>query len=715
MTYQYRFAPTYTDSVRAYATNKDVKAALADTLTFLADDPLHHPQLKTHRVKRAQGETFTSYVDNEGRRLVWRLIGNTIVLLLVGEHDPVYRRAENLRLEIDDSTETLRVYDADPSNGAARPYQEIRAVEGTLFLAWTDAELGGFGLAPEEVRAIRGTDSDEELLALDGRMKAGSFEIAMNLFLYGHPEGESAAARRRAERELADQSLDEGAVDAAEERRLARQLRSSSSRAEFAPVEPAVLAEVLSKPIEDWMVFLHPDQAKLAERSYSGPARVRGAAGTGKTVVGLHRAVHLAHTYPGRLLFTTYVRTLPGVLKHLFGRLAPDLVDRVDFVGLHSWAASYLNRAGQQFNVEPQKIEAAFNAAWTEVADEGSADEFELPRRYYREEIDWIIKGRDIRSLEAYLLLDRSGRGTPLNARHRTVVWALFDEYQHQLQKRKVLDFNDLLIWARAELRARGLAQPYAAVLVDESQDLTEVGAKLAFEIAGGARPDSLVLLGDGQQSVYPGGYSLGAIGIKVVGRSTLLRVNYRNTAEILETAWRVVEGRPFDDNDRIEASREREVQTLRHGPLPASCGFESADDHDEGLVLAISESIEQLGDRAGDMAVLAATNALVDQYATLVSSLGYPTQKLQDYDGTPTSRVKIGTFQRAKGLEFKKVFLPRLEGDTLGECRRPGEDDETYEERLDLLRRQLFVAMTRARDQLWLGWVGSPAEILNR
>ena len=117
------------------------------------------------------------------------------------------------------------------------------------------------------------------------------------------------------------------------------------------PVEGS-LAEILSQPIEDWMVFLHPDQHKLIDRAYSGPARVRGAAGTGKTVVGLHRAAHLARSYDGPILFTTYIRTLPPVLEQLFVRLAPDVAERVEFRNIHSWAFSYLRSIGRRLRID---------------------------------------------------------------------------------------------------------------------------------------------------------------------------------------------------------------------------------------------------------------------------------------------------------------------------------------------------------------------------
>lgn len=714
--YAYRTTQTYDDSVRRYVTNTQVKAALFDTLQALVEDPFNHPRLSTHRVKRAQGETYVSDVGGrKGKRLIWRRVGQrTIVLLLVGEHDATYRRAENLRLEIDDVEERLRVYDADPSTGERRPYQELRLVEGTLFMAYGDAELLQFGFDEREVSALRRLDSENELLSLEGLMREAAWQLAINLYLYGNPEGEEAAAAAAAEREDAEARLPEPAPDEASERELAKELRRASSRAEFAPVEPEELAEVLTKPIEDWMIFLHPDQARLAERAFSGPARVRGAAGTGKTVVGLHRAKHLARSGGAPILFTTFIRTLPPVLENLFRRLAPSLADQIEFRGLHSWAARLLNKRGVRFTIDPDKVDAAFDAAWeVTLESEPLLSGSGLPRAYFREELDWIIKGRGVRSLDEYLSLARTGRGTPFGEQLRRAVWRLAEEYRLGLARQQVIDFNDLLALALESVRAEPLRPPYRSVIVDESQDLTEIGIQLVFELAGRERPDGLLLLGDGQQSIYPGGYSLKSVGVEVRGRAAVLTTNYRNTKEILETALGVVADRPFDDNDDELSSGRREVSILRRGSAPAQVETATAAEQDVALIEAVRRAVAHPGVDLGDVAVLVTDNRRANHYERVLVENGLPVLSLTNYDGVHSPRVRVGTYKRAKGLEFKHVFLPSLGAGELDELRRDGEDDSTFMERTDLIRRQLFVAMTRARDGLWLSSVGAATGLL--
>mgnify|MGYP005990578671 FL=1 len=168
-----------------------------------------------------------------------------------------------------------------------------------------------------------------------------------------------------------------------------------------------------------------------------------------------------------------------------------------------------------------------------------------------------------------------------------------------------------------------------------------------------------------------------------------------------------------FDDGEDTLEQGKRSVAVIRDGAPPALSGYDAIDDHDEALVLALTAACEQPGVTAGDLAVLFPSNKMVSKYESVIRGLGMATQLLTKYDGHHTEAVKVGTYQRAKGLEFKHVFLPRLEPTSLGEVKRFNEDDDTHAERIELLKRQLFVAMTRARDGVWAGWVGHAPTLL--
>ncbi|WFE41489.1 UvrD-helicase domain-containing protein [Micromonospora sp. WMMD998] len=701
--FDHRFTPIFNDCVQRYQSRPEVLAALSQALTELAVKPFGNPRLQTHAVRKAQPDTFTSYVTNKGHRLIWRRVGNVIVLLLFGEHDAVYRRAERLRLEIDDTQNVLRVIDEDPETGRDVPYAKRRAEEGRLFMAWNDGELSAFGFAPHEIRVLRHLNEDADLISLDRHMRHDAWQMAMNLAMYARPDGEPTSPALEEEPALAGQPT------ISEDDRLSEALRSTRTSPEFVPVPADRLADWLARPIEDWMVYLDPAQQDLVDRSYSGPARIRGGAGTGKTVVALHRARALARL--GRkVLVTTYVRNLPEVYQQIFARFAPVERDAVEFANVHRWALQFLRRQGVPIRVDPREAEKGWRAAYNRVVDANSVlRKGGFSTTYLWEEVDWVIRGRALPDLGAYLALERNGRGTRLSSDLRADVWRLATEYANELAQRGVADFTDVLL--RAHEVAKNAPSEYDAVIVDEAQDLTDAALRLIYALVGD-RPNGLLLVGDGQQSIYPGGFNLASVGIRVRGRSHVLTHNYRNTRQVYEVAQAVVDGHPFDDGgDRPEPGL-RAVEVSRTGAPPVFSANRSHEDHDLALAAAIESAVEE-GTGIGDLAVLVPTRALARHYTDFIDSLGFPAQRLEDYEGSPTTLVKVGTYQRAKGLEFKRAFLPRLDPEGLSERPARGEDADAHAERIALVRRQLFVAMTRARDGLWLGWVGEPSALL--
>ena len=471
---------------------------------------------------------------------------------------------------------------------------------------------------------------------------------------------------------------------------------------DVAELQRAVLEAALAEPIEEWMTFLHPDQAKIVRRSWTGPARIRGAAGTGKTVLGLHRTAYLTATRPGRVLYVSFVRTLPVVLESLYRRMSPQTAGRVEFTGLHKWAFGLLRDRGVDFRLDAASIRRAYNHAWSSTGKGGPLSRLDVPWDYWRDEIHYVIKGRGLLSFEQYADLVRVGRRTRLLPEHRRAMWDLFCAYEQELTKADTVDFNDVLLLARQEVD-RDRPGPYAAVVVDEVQDLNLVGVQLLHALVGDA-PDGLLLIGDGQQSVYPGGFTLAEAGIAVTGRSTILRVNYRNTREILAAATELVAGDKFQDLEEFDELGARDLEVARNGPRPISVKAADKASHDMALAQIIADTINQLGVNYGDLAVLALTTAQVKESVAFLQRAGVPFVDLESYDGQSTDRVKVGTFKRAKGLEFKYVFLPYLAD---GPSTRWIEETESaHRERVERERRELFVGMTRARDGLWLGFV---------
>lgn len=466
-----------------------------------------------------------------------------------------------------------------------------------------------------------------------------------------------------------------------------------------AEIESALVEGVLAQPIEEWMAFLHPTQAHLVRRSFSGPSRIRGAAGTGKTVVGLHRAAYLARAAEGKVLVTTFVRTLPAVLSALLERLAPEVTDRVEFIGVYGFATNLLKDRGIRYNLNPQQIKILFDRVWLERGSTGLLGRIDPSSAYWKEEIDSVIKGRGLTRFDDYAKLARSGRRRKLSVDQRTAVWNFYVEFETARKAAGIHDFPDIISRAEASLRERPL-EGYSAVIIDEAQDLSCMMVRMLHSLVAD-KADGLNLIGDGQQTIYPGGFTLAEANVSIAGRGVVMTTNYRNTKEIVEFAATLVAGDEFVDIEGGSGTADATGEILRSGARPTIQRFTSNRDHDASLVKHI-RSVASGQVALGDIGVLAMHKWHVTDVVKALTSAGIPSVDLENYDGRPTHAVKVGTVHRAKGLEFKQVFVARtsralLDNDvkSIGDARR---------ERHDLDRRALYVAMTRARDGLWVG-----------
>ncbi|MFI0716344.1 UvrD-helicase domain-containing protein [Streptomyces inhibens] len=464
----------------------------------------------------------------------------------------------------------------------------------------------------------------------------------------------------------------------------------------------AALDEARRAPIEQWMTFLDPDQLTLVRRNWAGPARISGPAGTGKTVVALHRAAYLAQRTNGRILYVTFANNLPRVQATFLKAMAPAVADRIDFRSLHSWAQEYVSGRGVPVRLHRKKAETAFSLAWKHVGRGSCLAEIDPLPHYWQEEINYVIKGRGIASFEEYAALVRRRRRAGLRRPHRQAVWALYEAYESERIERAVHDFNDVLSLALAEAAGRSGHCAYTAVIVDEVQDLTLVGVRLLHALVGDS-PNGLLLVGDGQQAVYPGGFRLSDAGIDIRGdRGQVLRANYRNSKEIVDTALSVVAEDSFEDLDGLPTPGRRDVDLTYHDGRVHRAVLPTPAAHDEALLAALRALTPQ---QLADSAVLCPTQRAIERYQRLLTRAGIPVCPLDRYDGHPVAAVKLGSYRRAKGLEFKRVYLPRYDAGLPADAQH-GTTSETARERGELARSQLFVAMTRARDMLWLGSV---------
>ncbi|MEV0294890.1 UvrD-helicase domain-containing protein [Nocardia sp. NPDC050710] len=456
----------------------------------------------------------------------------------------------------------------------------------------------------------------------------------------------------------------------------------------------------LTRPFQEWMTFLDPEQLALVHANFNGPARFSGPAGTGKSVVALHRMARFAKHNPGRLLFTSFVRTLPTYHRSGFVHLAPHAVDRVKFVGLHSWAMGLLTRREVEYHLDEGAQEDSFARTWQRARDVlGRVEGTDY--QYWKDEIDRVIKGRGLETLAQYQGIRRTGRdGIQLHGRRREYVWKhWYLPYQDRLRDKGADDFNDIIRKAVDELRDRPLddTEDYAMVVVDEVQDCTLMELRLVHEIAGGGPGAQLLLVGDGQQQVYAGGWRLSDAGIPLPGgRGRVLRTNYRNRDAVLRYTKRIEAGNTVDDLDGGPGFVLRDSDAVLTGGSAIEKRLRRKD-IDAELVRAITESpLPQ-----SDIAVIVNTRKEAAHYQQVLERAGLPTLSLERYDGARADVIKVGTVHRAKGMDFAAVFHITEQPPAPIATLTGGARD-----RAELLARQTLVASSRPRDFLWIAYL---------
>ncbi|HET9071647.1 MAG TPA: UvrD-helicase domain-containing protein [Acidimicrobiales bacterium] len=455
--------------------------------------------------------------------------------------------------------------------------------------------------------------------------------------------------------------------------------------------KPLLVASVATEGrLEPWMQRLHPDQMQAVRRSHRGPALVRGASGTGKTVVAVHRAAYLAERLPGRILVTTPVRAFVGVLASQYRRLSPTTLGRVEFATLHGFALRVLADRGIACNVDGPSLESAFQRAWTRVGGLGLGAW--APPEYWWEEILTVIKGRGLDGFDQYLRAARPGRSVPLPGPRRRDLWELHLAYAEELARRDLQDWYDVVLLARDSLRKEPLEPGYRAVIADEIGDVPLTGLQLLHLLVGD-RTDGLLLVGDAAPSNGPGPVALREAGIDVGGRSTVMRTVYRDPGRLLEAAVAVV-GVPEMDEPELpfvvpEPHSDRDGKPVRHDVAVDRAA------HDCRLLSRLRDDIAD-GVPRGEIAVLCPSARSVTHYRRLLVQEGLPVAELGRSSSVSDGAIKIGTISSAADRAFTAVFLPA--GDPLRAVQGP--------DQLKRARTERFLAMTAAQERLWVGTV---------
>jgi hypothetical protein len=561
---------------------------------------------------------------------------------------------------------------------------------------FTVKELAAVGLDAAAVAVVRTLAPSMEIGEALAGLAIPPETVELVADLWYDPQRHLETFRRGGTPALSDARMDEG--------ELAERLQSEDSADTVAELGINDFELVLRGSIEEWMFYLHPSQARIVRHTANGPSRVRGGPGTGKTVAALHRARHLvAEGLAERVLLTTFVKVLPSLWETLLDRFAPDDAPSIVARNVDSIAMEIVARAdGPQRIVSGDDRRKLCEALCAKQA--GLRDAIGGPAEL-QAEFDTVLAGRAVDGLDAYLEVERLGRGRRLGAQDRRAAWEAWAHYRNALAKAGQTDWP-LLRCRALQLAREGHGPRFDGIVVDEAQDLTAVQIELLKAIDASPGHRNLMLVGDGQQAVYPGGFSLRSVGLDVVGRSFLLRTNWRNTQSIAEAAEALMGDIAFGDLGVEVATRPVAELPVprRRGDLPELHLVGSEPHGDETLARLVEDALATHA--PSEIAVLGRKNRTWQRAQRVLDGLGVETLALPDFAQAPHAApdaVRVGTFEGSKGLEFKIVVLVGYRKADWSVRPFWLKDPGDLADWDDTERRKLFVAMTRARDRLVL------------
>jgi superfamily I DNA/RNA helicase len=690
------------------------------------------------RLKPLSGDSrlWSARVTQDYRALLLQVSATEYLLVSVRHRSEVYDDLDRYSYQINRVSGGIEVIDLgaigdsivgrvlppdDRKPVASKPAVDSpgpQPVERDLFAAFTDQQLTDLGVAETLLPLVRRVVTEEQLLSLVEYAPQLSVEVLLALHdgkTYEEVEEYVTNPVR------ADEPVDREDFEAAVHR-PATQVTS----------DDAALQAILGESFARWQIFLHPMQRRLVERHYTGPARVGGGPGTGKTIVALHRVKHLAEQLSDGndtpILLTTFNRNLAEDLRARLKALCePELVARVEIINIDKLASRVVGEGASG----PRRRVIDDNAAveaWRDLVR--ACGETGWDPDFLAAEWNEVIVGQAVDSRTEYFRARRAGRGRPLTRQQRAQIWRLAEKFTQQLEERGVWTWGQVAEQAARRERDRAArieeamnsgassgsipTYRYRHIVVDEAQDLRPAHWRMLRAMVPPGDND-LFLVGDTHQRIYGHYVTLGSLGINVRGRrSARLTLSYRTTHEILKAATALLTGETYDNLDGEEEGLEGFRSILRGEEPPTFRGAPDAA-AEEGLVVAQLKAWGSPAD--GSVAIAVPTHSMVERIIARLVREGIDAQEIGPTGPKRPGGVHVGTMHRFKGLEYQRMVIA---GVTDGLIPRNSiaalqdRDSQAYRRERQKDRSLLFVAATRARDDLAVFWHGSPSPFLS-
>ncbi|WP_340671083.1 3'-5' exonuclease [Bradyrhizobium ottawaense] len=685
----FRIADTFTDSLARLT--GDEQKAVKTTAFDLQLNPAN-PGMSFHKLDKARDKNFWSVRVNSDIRLIVHRSNQSLLLCYVDHHDKAYDWAERRKLETHPKTGAAQLVEIRETvkEVLVPVYVQtelplVQAEKLPLFASIPDDELLGYGVPTEWLADVKKANEDTLLIVAD-HLPAEAAEALLELATGGKPRPATAPKELASPFEHPDAQ---------------RRFRMMTNVEE--------LERALEFPWEKWTVFLHPEQRDMVERDYSGPARVSGSAGTGKTIVALHRAVHLARTYPqARVLLTTFSDTLAHALQAKLRRLLanePRLGERIDVYSLSS-----IGLRLYKSHIGPTAIATA-EVVRDLIRKEAAAGSHKFSLRFLIAEWDQVVDAWQLRSWEAYRDVARLGRKTRLPEAQRKQLWSIFERVQAELRTMQLITWPELFN-SLADAIGRDKRIVFDFAVVDEAQDVNPAHLRFLAAI-GNDRANALFFAGDLGQRIFQQPFSWKSLGIDIRGRSRTLRVNYRTSHQIRSQADRLL-GPSVTDADGNMEKRDDAISVF-NGPEPKILALRDEGDECSTVGRWIAE-LTAAGVLPHEFGVFVRSEAQLDRARAAVKEAALEFRVLDDRVETASGQVSIATMHLAKGLEFRAVVVMSCDDEVIPLQERIEHvgDDADLQEVYETERHLLYVACTRARDHLLVCGVTPVSEFLD-
>ena len=683
-------ADTFTASL-ARLTVTEQQASSTAVFTLLSNPA--NPGIRLHKLERIRDKNFLSARVSRDVRLILHRTASRMVLCYVDHHDDAYRWAERRLLEEHPATGAMQLVEIrETIRDIEIPrYVEVeREAPGEPkklpFASLSEDVLLSYGVPVDWLNDVMAVDEDA-FLELALHLPAEAAEALLQI----------AAGNQPTPSPQTGESADPFAHPDAQ-----RRFRVMTNVEE--------LRRALHYPWEQWTVFLHPAQQAMVERHFNGPARVSGSAGTGKTVVALHRAAHLTRTHPdARVLLTTFSDALANALKVKLGRLTagePEVSGRIAINTVDQVATQLHEQA-----LDPPKMAhpSTIRSLILDASESGPSHRF--TDRFLEAEWHEVVDAWQLDSWDAYRDVARLGRKTRLGENQRAILWSIYDRVRNRLRTEGLVTQPEVFTRVAERVSAVGEA-PFDFIIVDESQDISVPQLRFLAALRGNA-PNGLFFAGDLGQRIFQTPFSWRSLGVDVRGRSSTLRINYRTSHQIRRQADRLL---PPDLSD-VDGNSEVRSGTVSvfNGTEPTIRILDSTEEETTAVAEWLTE-MQQEGIEAKEIGMFVRTPEQIDRAARAANAAGLKSERIGQSMEISDGHVGIGTMHAAKGLEFRAIAVIACDDDVIPLESRLMQitDDADLEDVYNTERHLLYVACTRARDHLLVTAVEPGSEFLD-